>query len=134
MRTPSVFLTPQEAQNEEMIFIYTNTILNVGNFIPAAQKTELIKQIFFIDSEKSLEEFNIEKVIGENLILDVDLDFFAPDLDYINNQKKVKIIRELLPLAKVVTFATSPFFISQELALAKLREIWFRNPPERALS
>lgn len=124
MRTPSVFLAPQEAQDEEMIFLYTNMVLNVGNFIPAAQKTDLVKDIIFIDSERSLEEFNLEKIRGRDIILDVDLDFFAPELDYINNQKKVEIIQKLMPLARAVTFATSPFFIQQELAISWLNEIW----------
>jgi hypothetical protein len=48
-----------------------------------------------------------------NSILNLDLDFFAPEMDFIDEEKKVRLIRNLLPKVKYVTIATSPYFIDQ---------------------
>jgi hypothetical protein len=65
--------------------------------------------------------------LPENYILDIDLDFFAPDLDYLNNQLKLKAIKKALPLAKIITIASSPYFIDQQLAFKFLREIFAQD-------
>jgi hypothetical protein len=127
-RIPARFLHPDDYSNLEEIYRYTNSILNVGNFIPAGVKSEVIKDVIFLDSQKSFEEFKIsdyQKLSEEKrLILDIDIDVFAPELDFIDNQLKLKTIKELLPLANTVTIATSPFFIDQELALDWIRKIF----------
>lgn len=110
------------------VFEYTNFVLNVGNFIPAAVKTGLIGEVINVLSEKEIDEFDyaaLQKKLegGErDLVLDVDLDFFASELDYIPSSKKLALIKALLPLAKTVTFASSPFFIEQEKAIFWLSE------------
>jgi len=116
-RIPPSFLSIEDAKNLKKVFDYTNTVLNVGNFIPAAQNIGLVKDIIFIDSERSIDEFDFSGLVGRDLILDIDLDFFVPDLDYIGNNKKIDLIGAVLPYANVITFATSPFFIDQQLAL-----------------
>lgn len=130
-RIPIEFLSPEESTDLKKVYEYTNTILNVGNFIPPAIKTGLIKEIIFIDSEASLKNFNLENVIKNsshskqnNLILDIDIDFFAPDLDYIGNQLKLETIKKILPFASTITIATSPFFIEQELAIEWIKKIF----------
>lgn len=172
-RKPDSSLPAAEIRNEAAVFEYTNTVLNVGNFIPAAQEDGLIGEVIFIDSEESLnnchrlakeareagsaggsdgvgspgmwagingslqrEESGSEpQSPSSGIILDIDLDFFAPEMDYIDNNKKLASIRELLPLANLVTIATSPFFIEQESAinwLKKILGIW-QNPDENNL-
>ncbi len=130
-RTPPGFISKEDAADLEKVFQYTNTVLNVGNFIPAAQHIGLVKEIVFLDSEYSLKDME-EKlkltpeqggIQDSNLILDIDLDFFAPDSDYIGNDLKLKIIEKLIPKASVITFATSPYFIDQERAIGWLHRI-----------
>lgn len=116
-RIPPSFLSTEEAKDLAKVFDYTNRVLNVGNFIPAAQHTGLVKDIVFIDSESSIDEFDVNIMKGRDIILDIDLDFFVPDLDYIGNEKKLSLLKKVLPLPKIITFATSPFFIDQKLAL-----------------
>jgi hypothetical protein len=127
-RVPSKFLHPQDYTNLEEISRYTNSTLNVGNFIPAGIKSEVIKDVIFLDSQKSFEEFksaDFQKLSAEKrLILDIDIDVFAPELDFIDNNLKLKTIQELLPLANAVTIATSPFFIDQKLALDWIKKIF----------
>ncbi len=119
-RIPANFLTAAEAKNLDKVFEYTNTILNVGNFIPPAVKTGLIENVIMITGDAELKDF---KTIPKHFILDIDLDFFAPELDFIDNTSKLQLIQKLLPKATVTTIATSPFFIDQKLALQKLNEI-----------
>jgi hypothetical protein len=59
-----------------------------------------------------------------NSILNLDLDFFAPEMDFIDEEKKISLIRYLIPQVKCITIATSPFFIDQDLAIGKLRNIF----------
>jgi len=123
-RKPEIYLSPEEAKDLQKVYDYTNLVLNVGNFIPPAQQTGLVKNIIFIESEKTLEEFDLTKIDTTNLILDIDVDFFAPELDYINNNLKISTIKKLLPLAKTVTIATSPFFIDQKLAIEYIHKFF----------
>jgi hypothetical protein len=143
-REPASFLDEAALNSEIEIFRYTNTVLNVGNFIPAAQKSGLAGEVINVDSSGAL------KAIGENLIalgkeygdvscacdggnalltfqsiiLDIDLDFFAPEMDYIDNELKLTVIKKLLPLADAVTIATSPFFIDHGHAIHWLKRIF----------
>lgn len=45
-------------------------------------------------------------------------------MDFIDELKKLKLIRNLLPKVRCITIATSPYFIEQELAIAKLHTIF----------
>jgi hypothetical protein len=48
-----------------------------------------------------------------NSVLNLDLDIFAPELDHIPEDKKIRLIQNLLKKVKYVTIATSPYFIDQ---------------------
>lgn len=120
-RIPTSLLSPTEAQDPKLLFEYTNFTLNVGNFIPPAIKTGLISDAITIDSEATIKAFQQPT---QPFILDIDLDFFAPELDYIGNQNKLTLIRELLPKAAMTTIATSPYFIDQDLAQKYLEAIF----------
>lgn len=135
-RQPPRDLYPEESRDEKKLFKYTNEILNVGNFIPPAIKTGLISSVINVDSADTLDRIpqaldgartaNAEpKTINQQcFILDLDMDFFAPELDYIDNNKKIKIIRDLLPHAALITIATSPFFMDQQKAISLLRQLF----------
>jgi len=136
-RIPDSFISKQDSEDLQKVFHYTNTVLNVGNFIPAAQHIGLVNGIIFLDSLYSLEQMQERLKLNENeggipnnipgsnsnLILDIDLDFFAPDSDYIGNEFKLQIIEKLIPKASVITFATSPYFIEQSRAFDWLHRI-----------
>ncbi len=102
-------------------FNYTNFTLNVGNFIKPALEKGMFEGLKIIDSEYSLHEFKKQaNIFDKPYSLDVDLDFFSEDMSYIDEDKKIDLIRELISKAEVITFATSPFFIDQSLAIEKL--------------
>jgi hypothetical protein len=58
------------------------------------------------------------------IICNIDLDFFEPWLDFIDYDLKMKVVRDAIAKSDIVTFATSPFFIDQNLALRVFRDIF----------
>jgi|WetSurMetagenome_2_1015567.scaffolds.fasta_scaffold190246_2 hypothetical protein len=125
-RRPAKWLTPEESRDMEKVFDYANTILNVGNFVPAALETGLAGRIVNVGSAESLRNFDYSLLENPNKIVDLDLDFFAPELDYIGNGAKAEFAAKCIRRAGVVTIATSPFFIDQDAAtrhLAKILEL-----------
>lgn len=101
------------------MFRYTNEILNVGSFIKPALKHNVFSDVIIIDSSYG---FDLE-IEGE-FVLDIDLDIFSKDMDYIPYDLKVSRIKDLIKRAKVITIASSPFFINQEYAIKVLKELF----------
>ena len=123
-RIPDPLISPMErgdvwkTEGVSYIFHYTNFVANVGNYMIPAQKEWLIWEIFQIRDEASLESnYNAQ-------ILNLDLDFFSPRFNYISYQKKKGFILKNIEKADIITVCTSPFFISQTLALDVFKDIF----------
>lgn len=110
----------------ENIFNYTNYELNVWNYILPAQKLWLIWDMIQIRNEYNLQNIDFEKIkkFKWNIILNIDLDFFQPELDYIDYNLKKETILKLVPYANIITVSTSPFFINQDLAIKVFKDIF----------
>lgn len=122
-RTPEKIISKEDVKDLKKVFEYTNFCLNVWNYIIPAQKDGIISEVVQIRSEKDLLDFMSDN-LQENIILNLDLDFFEPNLDYIDYDLKKKVILDIAKKAKVITIATSPFFIDQELALKVFKDIF----------
>lgn len=105
--------------NLEDIFLYTNYELNVGNFIQPALDISLISTIEMINCTTSL-----DNPIPENFILDIDMDIFAPELNYMDNESKLVKIQSYMKKASFITIATSPYFIDQSLAIRYILDLF----------
>ena len=101
------------------VFRYTNKVLNVGNFIKPALKYNIFSEVIIIDSSYGF-DLNID---GE-YVLDIDLDIFSKDMDYIPYDFRLNKIKELIKGAKVITVASSPYFIEQDYAIKVLKELF----------
>ncbi|MBT4384547.1 hypothetical protein HOD30_02250 [Candidatus Peregrinibacteria bacterium] len=99
----------------EDVFRFTNEVCNVGNYIRPAIDEGLIGEVQMVTGEADL----VSEVSCD--ILNLDLDFFAPEMSYIDFDRVCDFLHEALKSAKFVTIATSPFFIDQELAISKAR-------------
>lgn len=121
-RIPATLPDSRTINDADALHAYTNEILNVGNFIPPALKTGLLDHVINIDSSARLQSA-LDSAPPENFILDLDLDFFAPELDYIPRAAKITLFKKLLPTACLVTIATSPYFLDQQKVPDLLREI-----------
>ncbi|NOX89916.1 MAG: hypothetical protein GXO77_12905 [Calditrichaeota bacterium] len=103
----------------EKVFAYTNRTLNVGNFIKPALALKLFSKAHVINASK---DFDIE--FDQPLILDLDLDVFAPEMRYIDDGYKIERIRQWIEKACLITVATSPFFMDQDYAVRLINEIF----------
>ncbi|CAH2211778.1 peptide arginase family protein [Tepidibacter aestuarii] len=117
MREPEEYINNIDSMEE--VFNYTNFKLNVGNFIKPALNIGIFSEVFIMDSLSSFSE-----KIDEEIVLDIDLDIFSKDMEYIDYDLKISKIRELINKSNVITIATSPFFINQEYAINVLKDIF----------
>lgn len=124
-RDPGEYLMKPDSQDLQKVFHYTNYVYNVGNYIIPAQKEGLISKTIQVRNTHNLEEYlDLRSTLGENIILNLDLDFFQPDLDFIDYDLKKKVVLDAAKKAKVITVATSPFFINQDLAIKVFKDIF----------
>ncbi|HRU50516.1 MAG TPA: hypothetical protein P5155_03345, partial [Candidatus Absconditabacterales bacterium] len=92
--------------------------VNVGNFLRHALDTGLVPSVKQVNTEYTLTTLDLGVFDFEKgVILDVDLDFWHPDMSIENYQKTIDITKELIKKSRVVTIATSPYFLDQNLAL-----------------
>jgi hypothetical protein len=105
----------------EDAFRYTNFHLNVGNYIVPSQQCGLVGEIQMVTSEEALGD--AAHVSTRNKILNIDLDFFAPEMSYIDFDLAARFIAAHLRTASLVTIATSPFFIGQADAIRVLQAL-----------
>ncbi len=141
MRDPREYLLKPDSYDLEKVFNYTNfSRVNVGNYIIPAQKDWLISDIVQIRNEDNLLDYNTSPLShlltgegvrgvgwasdGNNVILNLDLDFFQPDLDFIDYDLKKKVVLDIASKASLITVATSPFFINQTLALKVFKDLF----------
>ncbi len=114
---PSFSLQP--SPELQAVFQYTNFHLNVGTFIKPALHLGLFSDLHIINTSA---DYNVS--FTDPIVLDIDLDIFAPETSVLADKEKIRKIREWIEKAVVVTIASSPFFIDQSLALQCLNEIF----------
>ena len=128
-RDPWEYLLKPDSQDLQKIFDYTNFTLNVGNYIIPAEKEGLIWDTMQIRGQDALEKYNSWyysdlETAGRKIILNLDLDFFEPELDFIDYDLKKQVILDIAKKADLITVCTSPYFINQERALEVFRDIF----------
>lgn len=108
----------------EDIFQFTNYNCNVWNFIKPGVEEWLIWNIIQINTEYSLLK---NTVIARNeaiQVLDIDLDFRAPEMSIQKYQETIEITKNLIKNSRVVTIATSPYFLNQNLAIKIIKDLF----------
>jgi hypothetical protein len=109
------------ADRSPEVFQFTQKYCNVGNFLPPALKSGLISEVIQIRSESVFFALR-ENFLKESYILDIDLDFWAPEMS-IDLQKCLPQLKLIAENAVAVTIATSPYFLEQKKALQMVEEI-----------
>lgn len=110
-------------RDSEYAWEFTNMLCNVGNYIVPAQKNGIIKNMIRIENESQIDAYTCYTP-EKNSILNLDLDIFSPELAHIDQEKIVKCIRNFIPRVRLITIATSPYFINQERAIQKLQYLF----------
>lgn len=109
-----------ENTNPNEIFHFTNYACNVGNFLTSALNSWLIKECIQVRTETKLHNLDKLDFQNYNYIVDIDIDFREWKNEIEND---IKIIKNLIKNAAVVTIATSPYFIDQEKAIEITKKI-----------
>lgn len=138
-RDPWEYISPEDSKDLEKVFQYVNfSNINVWNYIIPAEKEWLVSKTIQIRSEKELLDYKKRspslqgRGLGggwtkkQSVIVNIDLDFFQPDLDFIDYELKKSVIRNIIDTADVITVATSPFFIEQKLALRVFKDLFYK--------
>lgn len=108
---------------------FVNSKTEVGNYIDPAIRCGFVGEIVKIEGEGELESALARLENGEidfnvPTVLNLDLDFFAPDLDYVPFELKKRAILAFAKKSRIVTVATSPGFIEGRTALDAFRRIF----------
>ena len=61
------------------------------------------------------------QIPDKDYIFDIDLDFRAPEMGISNFEQTIKNTKNLISSAKMVTIATSPYFLDQKQALELIK-------------
>lgn len=124
MRVPERIISSEDTQNLQKVFEYTNFEVNVGNYIVPAIENDLFCEVVQIRNETNLLEYDFKKQHHGDVVLNLDVDFFEPALDYIDFELKKKVILDISTKSKCITIATSPYFIDQKLAIGMVQKIF----------
>lgn len=109
---------PEKLDTEEALIDYTLKWVNVWNYLLPAQKF-FINQIYQVRAESKL--FELTKDFVKEKILNIDLDFWAPEMG--TTLESLEYLKKLLPEAKVVLIATSPYFLEQRKAVKLMKTL-----------
>ncbi len=104
---------------------YTNEVLDIASFIKPAKEIGLISNYEMILTEYSLLTMTTWNYKTMPLIVDIDLDFRAPEMSIENYDQTINQVRKLISLPQVqcITIATSPTYIDQKFAIKILYDI-----------
>jgi len=105
-----------EKKEHDLSYIaqYVNEVCTIADFIQPAMRSGLISDCIQVRTEYSLLHFDrIEKPY----VLDIDIDFWAPEMSVGEFDRTIEKARQLIAGASLVTIATSPCFIEQYKAL-----------------
>lgn len=107
---------------------FVNFRTEVGNYVEPALRSGLVNRFVRMEGETDLiREYELiasGKYDGSPIVLNLDLDFFAPDLDDVPFELKRSVVLAFAEKARLITVATSPVFIEQERALRYLRMLF----------
>ena len=95
-------------------------VYNVWNFIQPAIKSWLINYVEQINTEYKLLNYETER---NDVILDIDLDFWAPEMSIEKYYETIEKTKNLISKSRVVTIATSPYFLDQQLAIKICKDL-----------
>jgi hypothetical protein len=95
-------------------------VYNVWNFIQPAMKSWLINHVEQINTEYKLLNYETR---NNDIILDIDLDFWAPEMSIEKYYETLEKTKNLISRSRVVTIATSPYFLDQQLAIKICKDL-----------
>jgi hypothetical protein len=129
--TPLQGGTETTEQSLEKIWRYTNEVLQIATYIKPALKLGMFSEcIDYVESKhfeipmrppNPLERGN--HLPSQNVVINLDIDVFHADMSHISWDQKIEVLKQYLPQTKLITMATSPYFIDQEKAIQLVKRV-----------
>lgn len=95
---------------------YVNEVCTIADFIQPALRSGLLGECVQVRTENGI--INGEwLMMNDRYILDIDIDFWAPEMSIGEFDRTIQKTRQLIAGASMVTIATSPCFIDQGRAV-----------------
>lgn len=147
LATPRSWIDESQINDESYIKHYAHDICNIWNFIKPALEAGIIQECIQIRTETALLEFKLENLNdvphplpakrlgprcplrvdglgwGYLIILDIDIDFRAPEMVNASMEQTFQKTKDLISQAHFITIATSPGFIDQDLAQEYVKKL-----------
>lgn len=117
----SGILDLSKIHDEEYIREFTNHVCQISNFIQPFLKAYPATDYKRIKSESEL--LNWESNKTSPLIVDIDIDFRAPEMGGEHLEETIQQTKLLINQADLITIATSPMFIKQDYALEIVKKL-----------
>ena len=111
-----------EGETWEDVIQFTNQSCNVWNFIIPAVNCWIVSEVKQLRTEQWLLCFNKPHM---DYLLDIDLDFWEEQMWITDIEWTLKKTRALIQSAKMVTVATSPYFLNQWKAIELINALFF---------
>ena len=131
-------MTDEDLHSSSTVYEYANHVCEIGDFIQPALASWIVSGV----SEYTGSNFNKPRIYAWDedtwlktldwgsesheppIIFDLDLDYFAPEMNFISKQDRINFVRKQWGKASYATICTSPYFIDQGEALNILHEIF----------
>ena len=98
----------------------TNEVLQIATYIKPALELGLFSEcIDYVESA----HFERNNETQDQVVLNLDIDVFHPDMSHISWEEKISVLKQYLPRTRLITMATSPYFIDQEEAIRLVRRV-----------
>ena len=111
------FPIPTGMEELKQVWVYTNEVLQIATYIkPALDLGIFCECVKYVESSR----FSVkgsELRDGDSGVINLDLDLFSDEMKHISWEQKIAVLKHYLPMAKLLTIATSPHFMGQEKAI-----------------
>jgi|CXWL01.1.fsa_nt_gi hypothetical protein len=109
-----------DLESLEDVYRYTHEVLQIATYIKPALALGIFKEcINYVESK----DFEVRADLSDQVVLNLDIDVFHPDMSHISWQQKIEVLRYYLPQTRVITIATSPYFIDQTKAIELVKRV-----------
>lgn len=120
--------TPEQSLEE--IWRYTNEVLQIATYIKPALKLGVFSEcIDYVESQhfeapvRTRHGAFVHGAHAKAVVINLDIDVFHPDMSHISWQQKIDVLKYYLPQTKLITIATSPYFIDQQKAIDLVHQV-----------
>lgn len=116
MKDPVGWIDINKEQDLDYIATYVNEVCTIADFIQPALHSGLLRDCVQVRTEYAIMNYELW-IIEDWYILDIDIDFWAPEMGIEEFDRTIQKTRQLIAGASMVTIATSPCFMDQERAV-----------------